>query len=266
MDVENQIIEVKINNFNEKHFSELGYNVKNGDSIKIRAKELPSGSGLKVEVECSYCKKIFKKAWRRYLETKDDICCEDCKKYKMMKKSLNKYGNVCSLCNPEVSRKRRKTNIEKYGVEFPLQNKDIQNMCKKTRKKNNKDVVVGVSKTQKRLCEIYNGILNKKIGHFYVDIFLPENKIAVEYDGSGHNLIVILGKMSQEIFNFKKKQRERFLLSQKIKIIRIKYMDKYDTLPEESYLLDILSEAKYFFNKGYSIYRIDLKSQTKSIE
>lgn len=69
-----------------------------------------------------------------------------------------------------------------------------------------------------------------------------------------------------KINNFNEKQRELFLLSQKIKIIRIKYMDKYDTLPEEDYLLNILSEAKSFFDKGFSVYRIDLKSQTKSIE
>lgn len=69
-----------------------------------------------------------------------------------------------------------------------------------------------------------------------------------------------------KINNFNEQQREPFLLSQKIKIIRIKYMDKYDTLPEEDYLLNILSEAKSFFDKGFSVYRIDLKSQTKSIE
>ena len=79
MGTENQIIKVKVTSYNLKHFLDLGYNVKNSDIIEIPAKHLSDGSGAKINVQCSYCGKIFKKAWRKYLETKEDICCIDCR-------------------------------------------------------------------------------------------------------------------------------------------------------------------------------------------
>lgn len=105
MDVENQIINVKVNNFTEKHFKKIGYNVKNGDRIDIPVKDLPSGSGLKILVRCNYCKETFLKSYRRYLETKGDICCEKCKVKKILKVSTERYGNPCSLRNPEIEEK-----------------------------------------------------------------------------------------------------------------------------------------------------------------
>ena len=64
MDIENQIIRIRVNNFNEKHFKELGYGFKLNDYLEIPAHDLPNGSGTKIDVECHYCGKIFKKSYR----------------------------------------------------------------------------------------------------------------------------------------------------------------------------------------------------------
>ena len=97
MDVENQIIKIRVINFTEIHFKRLGYDVKNGDIITIPARDLPDGSGTKVLVECQYCKKLFKKSWRHYVKTRPNICCDDCKKFKMMETSFEKYGVHCKM-------------------------------------------------------------------------------------------------------------------------------------------------------------------------
>lgn len=39
--------------------------------------------------------------------------------------NLKKYGTSCTLCVDEVNAKSRKTCLEKYGVEYPTQNKEI---------------------------------------------------------------------------------------------------------------------------------------------
>ena len=96
----------------EIYFKEKGYNVKNGDKINIPIEELPSGSGLKALVMCDYCGSIFEKQWRKILISKDD-CCKNCKTKKMMRTSLKKYGNVCSLHNPIIEEKVKRNNLKK---------------------------------------------------------------------------------------------------------------------------------------------------------
>ena len=96
----------------EIYFKEKGYNVKNGDKINIPIEELPSGSGLKALVMCDYCGSIFEKQWRKILNSKDD-CCKKNKTKKMMRTSLKKYGNVCSLHNPIIEEKVKRNNLKK---------------------------------------------------------------------------------------------------------------------------------------------------------
>ena len=258
MDVENQIIEVKINNFNEKHFLSIGYDVKNGDTIKVKAKDLPYGSGIKVYVECEFCHKIFLKAWRRYLETKECVCCSDCKKYKMMNTDIKKYGNKCSLKNPYILEKSKNTIMEKYGVEYPLQSQHIQKRARETyySRYGNKSFSTSISKTQNELCEIYNGKLNVYIDGYFVDILV--DNIVVEYDGSGHDLSVRLGKVSQQDFDENEIYRENILIQNGYKILRILYMNKQDTLPEKEKLYLIFDKAKNLFNNGYNVVKYNL--------
>lgn len=234
MDIDNQLITVRVINFTEKHFKSLGYDVKNGDVITIPAKDLPKGSGIKIDVECCYCHKIFKKSWRKYLETKEKCCCENCKERKMMETSLEKYGNICSLRNPEVQAKATATNMKNLGVQYPFQNPNILQKCRDSYIKNNKDTVM-VSKQQKYLCNLYDGILNYPISLYFADILLDD--IVVEYDGRGHDLAVRLNHISYDEFIQKEQNREQTIINYGYKIFRI--ISHEDKLPSDDLLLKI---------------------------
>lgn len=233
MDIDNQLITVRVINFTEKHFKSLGYDVKNGDVITIPAKDLPKGSGIKIDVECCYCHKIFKKSWRKYLETKEKCCCENCKERKMMETSLEKYGNICSLRNPEVQAKATATNMKNLGVQYPFQNPNILQKCRDSYNKNNNTVMV--SKQQKYICNLYGGRLNYPIALYFADILLDD--IVIEYDGRGHDLAVRLNHISYDEFIQKEQNREQTIINYGYKIFRI--ISHEDKLPSDDLLLKI---------------------------
>lgn len=267
MDIDNQIISILINNFNLNHFINLGYDVKMGDTIKIKVKDLPHGSGLKIDVECNYCHKIFKKEYRRYIKTKNNICCDECKKYKMMETSLAKYGNICSLRNEAVLNKSKETNLKKLGVEYPFQSEEILKKCRQTCIDKYGDTYRNyiISKQQKYLHELYGGILNYNEYPYLLDIFFEEDKIYLEYDGSGHNLSIKLGEKTQEEFDIKEKQRESFLKQKGYKEFRIISND--DILPNDNVLLNIKERAfDILLKEGYNKYIYNLNTKIESFE
>jgi len=196
-DVENQKMIVRINNFNENHFKSLGYKFNKNDYIEIFVKELPIGSGLKIDVECNYCNKLFKKAYRRYLETKDDICCIECKQIKSQKASFEKYGNICSLRNEEVLNKSKKKNLENLGVEYPFQNKNILKKCVESFKASGGTRGKFISKPQIYLNDLFCGEIDCIEFPYRLDSFFEKERIYFEYDGSGHEMVVKMGKITK---------------------------------------------------------------------
>ena len=53
--IPNQLIEVRISYRNITHYKDLGYNVKNKDTIMVPPEHLPTGSKIKVDVICDGC-------------------------------------------------------------------------------------------------------------------------------------------------------------------------------------------------------------------
>jgi len=263
----NNKIKIRVNNFNFKHFSSIGYVVKLNDYIEIFVYELPRGSGTKIDVECNYCGSIFKKAYRRYLETVDDPCCEHCKQEKMMKTSLKNWGNKCSLRNPNVLEKAKKKNQENLGVDFPFQNKDILIKARKTLSKSGKTNFTKskVSKQQLYIHNIFGGIINFSEFPYLLDILFVDENIYFEYDGGGHILTIKLGKLSKEEFFKKEKERELFLYQKGYKQFRIVSSD--DILPSTNELLKIKDRAFYILlSENFKKYVYDLNSKTESFE
>ena len=260
--LENQKINVRITNMTERHFREKGYEVKNGDKINIPVEELPKGSGLKVLVICDYCNCIFEKQWRKILISKDD-CCKDCKTKKMMKTSLEKYGNVCSLRNPEIEKKMKEHNIKKFGVEYPLQNKEV---LKKTKVNiSEKSFFERItSKQQKKIHILFGGILNYQIYPYIVDIFFPDEKIYFEYDGGGHNLSVKLKQKKEKEFEKEQKDRTSYLKEKGLKEFRIIDSSKKGKLLDNNIMLKIKEKAFDILSKEYTsyIYNIDNNTET----
>lgn len=254
-------VKVKITKYNIEHYLNKGYsNATDGYYIEVNTNDLSKGSGIKVDVECDYCHKIFKKSYRDYLRTKDDICCLDCRKYKFAKTNLERYGTACSLRNPEIHEKAKTTLMEKYGVEYPLLSKEIQDKCIKTfqerynsnsyrltpkdisniTKKQHKKGTTS-SKEQDELNNIYNGILNPRLGKYYVDIMFFDDKICCEYNGGGHYLAAIHGTTTVEEIKAKDYKKYAFCFENGFKTFVIE--NQKSGLPNKEILLKIKERA-----------------------
>ena len=268
MDIETQKIRVRVNNFNSQHFKDLGYIFNLNDYLEIPACDLPSGSGVKIDVQCQYCGKIFKKSYRRYLETKNDICCSECKNIKMMKTSLEKYGNVCSLRDEEIGDKAKQTNLKKLGVEYPFQNPEILKKCFETSVQKYGKGYKGdiISKQQRYIHSLYGGELNYAVFPYLLDIcFLNEN-IDFEYDGGAHDLCAKVGTLTEKEFKNKEYRRTKYLLEKGYKEFRI--ISKTDVLPSDDELIHIKERAfDLLLNQEYNsyIYNLDNKIETYKV-
>lgn len=75
-----------------------------------------------------------------------------------------------------------------------------------------------------------------------LDIAFPNEKIYIEYQGSGHNLDVQLGKVTEEEFKRKEINRFYFLKNKGWRMIEI--ISSNDKLPKEDKLLEMIKLAK----------------------
>jgi very-short-patch-repair endonuclease len=167
---------------------------------------------------------------------------------------LERYGVNNVAQNEEIKKKIRDTNLQKYGVEYSLQSPEVRAKINETLCKN------GTQKTSKQqlyLHSLFGGEINYPIGYYAADICFPEEKIVVEYDGGGHNLRVVLGLLSQKEFDRKEIIRNVFLKKEGYK--QIKIISRQDLLPPDEILLQMLSDAKcYFENTPHSWVKYDV--------
>ena len=99
-------IKIKITNRNKNHYIRLGYDLEYGNDILVDINHLTNGSNVKIKVLCDIC------------NCQLDVIYYNYNKY------IKKFGiYTCKKCS--INHKTRKTNMEKYGVEIPLQSKEI---------------------------------------------------------------------------------------------------------------------------------------------
>lgn len=275
-------VNVKLWSRHVKHYLNLGYVGKHGDIIVVKIEDLPKQSKIKVSVQCDYCgtvKSIYYADYLRSVEKYGLYSCNKCLHYKTEKTNLYKYGvpNYSSTldCREkvrnsflerysvdncakafEVKQKTRDTNIRKYGVPSTMQSPEVREKANETLCKN------GTQKTSQQqlyLSSLYGGELNYAVSYYAVDICFPEEKFIIEYDGGGHNLRVVLGRLTQEEFDKKEIIRDKVIKREGYKQMRI--ISSKDLLPYDEVLLRMLSDAKaYFFeypNHSWITYDID---------
>lgn len=177
---------------------------------------------------------------------------EDIKR-KIKETMVEKYGVDNPMKSEKIKEKAYKTNMERYGVKNPSQNDDIKQKRNKTFYQNG---TIRTSKQQKYICTLYQGILNYEIDWYFVDVYLETDNIGVEIDGSGHNLSVIMGQVDNDDFLKKEKKREDYLLNHSIKLIRI--ISKRDYYPSDQVLLQMLENAKTYFNNNCNLVIFDI--------
>lgn len=197
------------------------------------------------------------------------------KSVKKRKKATNieKYGFPCSFQNEEVKAKYRENCMQKYGTTNPMKLKEVQEKLRQTlverygtqntwetgQTDNPFDDIkvilanrayesgkINTSKQQRYLHNLYGGILNYPISYFFADICLPDEKIVIEYDGGGHNLDIKTGRLTQEQHNKREYIRGTTIKSQGYKTITI--ISSKDLLPSDTILLQMLNEARTYFN------------------
>lgn len=161
---------------------------------------------------------------------------------KLKQTNLKKYGVECTMQLDEVKQKAKQTNLDKYGYENPMQSPEFLD---KWFSKNG-STFVRSSRQQQYLCNLYNGILNHPFKCFALDIYLPENKLDIEFDGSGHRMSISLGNITEEDFNKKELYRNVAIKKEGYKQMRI--ISANDLLPSDDILLKMLSMAKEYFN------------------
>lgn len=111
---------VRVNQSNLNYFDSLGYEAHIGENLLIPIELLSPGSHQKIECQCDGCQVIKKVIFKNYI------------------KYDNKWGNY--LCRKCSENKRKRTLNLNYGVDYPIQNKEIKNKIIKTLNKKNKKV------------------------------------------------------------------------------------------------------------------------------
>lgn len=106
-----ETVKIKTNNQNYKKYITLGYTFNTGESIPVKIEHLSKRSKYDISVKC-------------------DVCgCEKSIKYYSYIQNISKYNLY--TCNTKCSNiKFRKTCLERYGCEYPLQNKKIKENTK----------------------------------------------------------------------------------------------------------------------------------------
>lgn len=153
------------------------------------------------------------------------------------------YGVNCPSKNEKVKQKIRDTNLQRYGVLSTMQSPEVRAKANETLCKNGNQKT---SKQQLYLHSLFGGELNYPISYYAVDICFLDEKIYLEYDGGGHDLRVVLGRLTQEEFNKKEIIRNSILKREGYKQIHI--VSKKDLLPQDNVLLQMLSDAKQYFS------------------
>jgi hypothetical protein len=121
------------------YYKNLGFtDIKNGDEIEISVNNLPTGSKIKIKVKCDICGSSKTKPYREYLthiSNQNFYACNKCKSEKSKQTLLKKYGVEHPLQNKEIMSKFKQTIKEKYGVDNVCESEEIRKKIKTTIRK-----------------------------------------------------------------------------------------------------------------------------------
>lgn len=172
---------------------------------------------------------------------------------------IERFGCKNPFVDKEILQKTKNTNLEKYGTEWQMQNNQVMNKSKKTMYKNG---TAPCSRQQEYLNNLLGGQLNFPVDMCSLDIAFPNDKIYIEFNGSGHDLSVKLGTITKEEFEYKEIKRYMFLKNKGWKLIRIN--SPYDYLPSDEVILQEFQRAKDWLSinkKGHYHYNINIGSR-----
>ena len=156
----------------------------------------------------------------------------------------------------EIKEKIKATNLERHGAENPMQCDEIKNKALDSFQFNGTGPC---SRQQKYIHFLIGGTLNKHVCNSLVDICFEEEKIAIEYDGSGHFLgdVINGNKTPTKEALLKEKNREDSIVNKGYKVIR--FIATKDRIPSDEVILNLIEEFK---NSDFKVVRIDFEKGT----
>jgi hypothetical protein len=107
---------IRINEYNFSYYDNLGYEPILGEFIVIPIELLSNGSQIKIDCQCDGCGIIKTVIYKNYI----------------------KYGNEWGFyyCRKCSEYKRKRSLLSSYGVEYPIQKKEILSKILETKKIN----------------------------------------------------------------------------------------------------------------------------------
>lgn len=149
-------VDIILNSRNKQRLLNLGYSGNIKDKIKISIEHLSTGSKCEINVKCDNCNRNKKVSYLSYNNLTNynskKYYCFDCKGVKTKKTCLERYGVESPMENIQVREKLKKNNIEKYGVENVFQLKDIKEKSKETKEKLYKNKNYNNREKSKKTC------------------------------------------------------------------------------------------------------------------
>jgi len=243
-----------------KHKTKDGYCVKKDTKIIVDVNDIPKTSRVLVTIKCDYCGSEYNIRYDDYTNRKrKDInsdCCCNCKSIKNKELNLLRYGVENQFQREIIRHKIKQICLNRYGYEYPMQSELVKQKSLINMSKFNG---IQSSKQQNYLNTIFNGEINfvdSSTKGFAIDIALIDDKIAIEYDGSGHRLSILFGDKTEDEFNLSEIRRTIILKRNGWKQIRIVSLNDY--LPNKNILIEMLSFAKMYFNSGHSSITFDI--------
>lgn len=159
---------------------------------------------------------------------------------------LKKYGVEHPSKSLELQKKKENTCLERYGVKNIKQFDEFKQKALNTAYNNGSFIS---SKAQRYVCELLSLKLNYPLKNFAIDIADDINKIAIEWDGSGHDLSVRMGSKSEFEFIRNGNFRKSVLYNDGWKIFTI--ISTKDNIPNDELLLKLFEKVSYYFNNNY---------------
>ena len=169
---------------------------------------------------------------------------------------MEKYGVENSFQSEEVKNKIVDFNMNTYGVSHPMKDKNIaKKRIKKGMKTKYRNGTAPSSRQQEYIGKLFNGEVNFPVDNIWLDIKL-NNTTFLGYDGSGHELRVSIGGMSQEKFDNEEMRRKYFLASKGWREIRI--ISKKDLLPSDIVIRHLVEYSMKYLDSGHSWIKFDI--------
>lgn len=275
-------VEVRLNGNNVNYYKQLGYDIPMKEasmsmkyqgvdyvtdfkkSILVKIEDLPLNSKVLIESICDYCGKPKQKTkYSDYnKQTKNGelkCCCEKCASLKHKEVMLEKYGYEGTMQVPEIKEKIFQTNLKKYGCKTIAQLPEVRNKIMQKFYENSSQKS---SKQQRYINNLYHGILNFPVKFYCADIYLSDDNLIIEYDGSGHDLSVVMGH--ETIEEHQRKEIVRYEVVKKEGYNQMRIISVKDRLPSDKILLQMLQEAKEYFSTypNHSWIEFDIDTST----